>query len=43
MSNAHSYASLDGERKAQQVLNRIQQKVREASNKKNFLGVMLDS
>ena len=43
MSNAYSYASLDGERKAQQVLNRIQQKVREASNKKNFLGVMLDS
>ncbi len=43
MNNAYSYASLDGERKAQQVLNRIQQKVREASNKKNFLGVMLDS
>ncbi len=43
MNNAYSFASLDGERKAQQVLNRIQQKVREASNKKNFLGVMLDS
>jgi hypothetical protein len=43
MSNAYSYASLDGERKAQQVLNRIQTKVREASNKKNFLGVILDS
>jgi hypothetical protein len=43
MSNAYSFASLDGERKAQQVLNRIQTKVREASNKKNFLGVILDS
>jgi hypothetical protein len=43
MSNAYSYATLDGERKAQQVLNRIQTKVREASNKKNFLGVILDS
>jgi hypothetical protein len=43
MSNAYSYASLDGERRAQQVLNRIQTKVREASNKKNFLGVVLDS
>lgn len=43
MNNAYSYASLDGERKAQQVISRIQQKVREASNKKNFLGVMLDS
>jgi hypothetical protein len=43
MNNAYAFASLDGERKAQQVLNRIQQKVREASNKKNFLGVMLDS
>jgi len=43
MSNAYSFATLDGERKAQQVLNRIQTKVREASNKKNFLGVILDS
>jgi hypothetical protein len=43
MSNAYSFASLDGERKAQQVLSRIQTKVREASNKKNFLGVVLDS
>jgi hypothetical protein len=43
MSNAYSYASLDGERRAQQVLNRIQTKVREATNKKNFLGVILDS
>ncbi len=43
MNNAYSFATLDGERKAQQVLSRIQTKVREASNKKNFLGVMLDS
>lgn len=43
MSNAYSYASIDCERKALQVLNRIQTKVREASNKKNFLGVILDS
>jgi hypothetical protein len=43
MSNAYSFASLDGERKAQQVISRIQTKVREASNKKNFLGVILDS
>jgi hypothetical protein len=43
MSNAYSFATLDGERKALQVLSRIQTKVREASNKKNFLGVILDS
>jgi hypothetical protein len=43
MANAYSFASLDGERKAQQVMARIQQKVREASNKKTFLGAMLDS
>ncbi len=43
MSNAYSFASLDGERKAQQVIARIQTKVREASNRKNFLGVILDS
>lgn len=42
MNNAYSFATLDGERKAQQVLSRIQTKVREASNKKNFLGVVLD-
>ena len=42
MHNAHSNATLDGERKAQQVLSRITQKVREASSKKNFLGLMLD-
>ena len=43
MSNAYSFATLDGERKALQVLSRIQTKVREASNKKTFLGVILDS
>ena len=43
MSNAYSFASIDGERKAQQVIARIQTKVREASNRKNFLGVILDS
>jgi hypothetical protein len=42
MSNALSVASLDGERRAQQVISRITQKVREATNKKNFLGVILD-
>jgi hypothetical protein len=43
MSNALSIAQLDGERRAQQVLARIAEKIREAGNRKNFLGVMLDS
>jgi hypothetical protein len=43
MSNSLSIAQLDGERKAQQVLARIAEKIREAGNRKNFLGVMLDS
>jgi hypothetical protein len=43
MSNAHNFATLEAERRAQQVMNRIQQKVREASSRKNFLGVILDS
>ena len=42
MSTAHSIASLDGERRAQQILNRIAAKIREASTKKNFLGVIAD-
>jgi hypothetical protein len=42
MNNAYSVGSLDGERRAQQVLARITQRVREASNRKNFLGLMLD-
>lgn len=43
MTNALSSAQLDGERRAQQVLARIAEKIREAGNRKNFLGVMLDS
>jgi hypothetical protein len=42
MSNALSIAQLDGERRAQQILARIAEKIREAGNRKNFLGVMLD-
>jgi hypothetical protein len=42
MTNALSIAQLDGERKAQQVLARIAEKIREAGNRKNFLGVVLD-
>jgi hypothetical protein len=42
MSNAMSIAQLDGERRAQQILARIAEKVREAGNRKNFLGVILD-
>ncbi|HET6328195.1 MAG TPA: hypothetical protein VFG04_26155 [Planctomycetaceae bacterium] len=42
MTNALSIAQLDGERRAQQVLARIAEKIREAGNRKNFLGVMLD-
>jgi hypothetical protein len=43
MTNSLSIAQLDGERRAQQVLAKIAEKVREAGNRKNFLGVMLDS
>jgi hypothetical protein len=42
MSNALSIAQLDGERRAQQILARIAEKIREAGNRKNFLGVILD-
>jgi hypothetical protein len=42
LSNALSIAQLDGERKAQQILARIAEKIREAGNRKNFLGVILD-
>ena len=42
MNNAHAMAAIDGERRAQQVLARITAKVREANNRKNFLGLMLD-
>lgn len=42
MTNSLSIAQLDGERRAQQVLARIAEKIREAGNRKNFLGVMLD-
>jgi hypothetical protein len=43
MSNALSIAQLDGERRALQVLAKIAEKVREAGNRKNFLGVIMDS
>ncbi len=43
MTNALSIAQLDGERRAQQILARIAEKIREAGNRKNFLGVVLDS
>lgn len=42
IASAHSIASLEGERKAQQVIGRIQQKIRDATNKKNFLGLIMD-
>jgi hypothetical protein len=42
MSNAYSMAGIDGERRAQSVLARIAVKIREATNRKNFLGVILD-
>ena len=43
MNGAHLNAVNNGERRAQQVLNVIAAKIREAQNKKNFLGVILDS
>ena len=42
MNNAHLNAAHNGERRAQQVLNRIAAKIRDAQTKKNFLGAMLD-
>lgn len=42
MNSVYANASLNGERRAQQVLNRIQAKVREATIRKNMLGIMLD-
>ncbi len=42
MNSAYNIASTDGERRAQQILTRIQTKMREATNKKNFLGVIID-
>jgi hypothetical protein len=43
MNTAFNYAALNGERRANEILKRIAQKVREASIKKTALGVMLDS
>ena len=42
MNSTYLAAVSNGERRAQQVLNRIAGKVREAGNKKTTLGVMLD-
>ena len=42
MNAAYSQSGLDGERRAQQVLKRIADKIRQASTKKNFLGVIVD-
>jgi hypothetical protein len=42
MHSALMNAALNGERRAQQVLNRIAAKVREATTRKNALGVLLD-
>jgi hypothetical protein len=42
MNTAYNIASIEGERRASQILARIAQKVREESNRKNFLGMMLD-
>ena len=42
MKTAYSSAAENGERRAQQVLSGIAAKVRAATTKKNFLGVMLD-
>ena len=43
MSSAHTQVGLTAERRANAVLKRIQAKVREATNRKSMLGVMLDS
>ncbi|MCH7688696.1 MAG: hypothetical protein IH899_18765 [Planctomycetes bacterium] len=42
MNTAYSTAAQDGERRAQQVLNRIAAKIREATTKKNFLDAIRD-
>jgi len=42
MNNAHLNAAQNGERRAQRVLKTIAVKIREATTKKNFLGIMLD-
>jgi hypothetical protein len=42
MTTALSIAQLEGERRAQQILNRIAIKVRESTQRKNILGVLLD-
>jgi hypothetical protein len=42
MNNAYLGAMNNGERRAQQVLNRIAGKVRDAQTKRNTLGVLLD-
>ncbi|MGE3313897.1 MAG: hypothetical protein AB7O26_02190 [Planctomycetaceae bacterium] len=42
IGTTYSIAQLEGERKAQQVMQRIQQKIRDATNKKNFLGLIVD-
>jgi hypothetical protein len=42
MNTAYSIASTNGERRAQQVLNRIAAKVRAASTKASFLGTIID-
>jgi hypothetical protein len=43
MSNTLQHARNSAERRAQQVLNRIAAKVRDAQTRKNFLGAMFDS
>ena len=42
MGSAHTAATLDGERRANQVLGRIAAKVRDAQTKRNFLGTLMD-
>ncbi len=42
MNTALTIASNDCERRAQAILTRIANKIREATNKKNFLGVIVD-
>ncbi len=42
MNTAHLNALNNGERRAQQVLNQIAAKIRDAHTKRTFLGVMLD-
>ena len=42
MSSAFGQAVSNAERRAQQVMTRIQAKVREGNTKRNVLGIMLD-